>query len=117
MKALYGNLSTKPLSSAEANKLRPMLMTVFDSVFEMVDWFISHANREHAAALIWSDMDEDDTAILVDAWLAASQRSSRVAFATRGVVRSQHYLEIGKITGPRFLETFMFFARHGGVGW
>lgn len=90
------------------------MVKVFVTLFQYFDQTITYTNREQAKAVIWSDIDDEDIKILVSVVIDGGKRSRIVATAVRQVNRSYNLLRVGIITGPRFVETFQFYASHGG---
>lgn len=112
----FGKLSAKPLTVKEVDDLQPLLISAIVAASEGADWFISHSNRAHATAIIWS-MDEEDAEILAAVALVFGRKSGTGAMAIRGVAQAGRFYDVGKLTLPRFYQTFTFYMRNGGLGW
>lgn len=111
-----GPVSTKVLNNSEADKIKAQMVTAIVLYCDGMDWFLSHSNNAHKEAIIWA-IDEDDAEILAEAIISAGKKSAPVAVAIRSVGKLSGFVEIGKITLPRFFQTAQFYAQNGGFGW
>ena len=111
-----GKLGDKPLTMREGEELLPRIITGVQAGTEGMDWFITRTNKEHAEAFIWA-MDDEDAEIIARFIILVGRKNAVTAMAIRGVTQAVGLLEIGKITLPRFYQTYVFYARHGGFGY
>lgn len=104
----------KPLTQAEAQKLRVSFIRSLKAFWGYADEGITYSNRQRAEAHIWRKVDDEETEMLADWLIDAALRSAPVAQMVRGVSRIWDYYAVGLILGPRFIETWRFYAAHGG---
>lgn len=83
---------------------------------EGFDKAITLSNKRHAEAQIWSIINDDDNAFLVDLMVQAGMRVPAAAYAIRALANSAWQLRLGSILLPRFMETWQFYATMGGLG-
>ena len=82
-----------------------------------LDKAITASNKQHAEPQIWSIINDDDNAFLVDLMVQAGMRVPAAAYAIRALANSAWQLRLGGILLPRFMETWHFYAEHGGMGF
>jgi hypothetical protein len=72
------------------------------------------SNREKAEAHVWSAIDDEDIEIISEHLVEMGKASKVVATAVRRMTNSYRLLQIGLITLPKFIQTYQFYASHGG---
>lgn len=103
----------KPLSASEAHDLKEQLIDLLGQGLEDSDKLISHTNADKAQASIWSTVDDREIEILADAWIEWGKSSAQGAKVVKLIVNQWKKYQVAIILGPRFLETFNFYAEHG----
>jgi hypothetical protein len=109
-----GAAAVKPLAEAEAARLRTSVIRSLTAFWAYADEGITYTNRQRAEAQIWRRVDAEETALLADWLIEHGKRSAMVAQMVRGVSRVWDYYAVGLILGPRLVETWRFYAAHGG---
>ena len=104
----------KPLTDAEAARLRASFLRSIQTFWEYADEGITATNKQRAEARIWRKIDDVETELLADWLIDNAKRSAPVAQMIRGVSRIWDMYAVGLILGPRFVETFRFYSQHGG---
>jgi hypothetical protein len=112
--SLLGALNHDPIKSSEANKLQDELAGAIVVFSDAIDWMISRTNAEHAECDIWH-FDDEEADTLASAWLSLGARSPQAAMTARLAVELSRRYQVGIILAPRFIETFEFYAQHGGM--
>ena len=102
------------LTDKEAKELQPEFRKALDVVFWEVDKIISKTNKEHAEAVIWSNIDNDDMDFLAEYLVDGARKNKIIATMVERTVQSHRHMRAGMITGPRVAQTFMFYGQHGG---
>ena len=108
--------SKSPLSGKETDMYRDVVKTVFEAVFEQIDWVVTHTNRAHETCEIWT-LDDEDAYKLADGWLALGKRSGTIAYTTRMINNAQSMGYVMLIPAGKVIETMIFYARNGGIGY
>jgi hypothetical protein len=103
----------KPLSDAEANKIRPQLIAALLDFFSYADEAIYATHKAHKRVAIWSTVDDEEAGILVDAWLARAKVSGIAAAQVTALVEAHRRLKVGLILLPRFYQTFKVYLESG----
>jgi hypothetical protein len=61
-------------------------------------------------------MPDEDRVFLVELAMQAGMRVPVAAAAVRALANSAYQLRLGTILIPRFMDTWQFYAAHGGPG-
>jgi hypothetical protein len=104
----------KPLSNKEGDEMLPKVRALLEFVFRHMDKGISISNRQRIEAHIWSTIDGEDLDIIATHLVEMGKASKIVATAVRRMTNSYRLLQIGLITLPKFVQTYQFYASHGG---
>lgn len=104
------------LTQDEANTLRPFLLEAVRTYSDYADDAITHSNRDHVTAEIWSTMDDKEIACVVDTLLMGGRKSAQIAFVAREMVRLWRMVQVGVILIPRWFKTMRFYTENGGFG-
>ena len=104
----------KPLTAREAAAVRDGMVKAFMRFWKYGDEAISATNAERAEAHIWTKIDQRDTEIIVDFLIERGKESAAAAQIARGISNIWNYYAVGLILGPRFVQSFKFYAEHGG---
>lgn len=105
----------KPFTAKEAEELYGELCEGLYDYCQALDWALSHANRNHAQAEIWSAMDDDDLGALADLLILRGQRSARAAVMVKHIIEFRYYLTSGVLTVDKVIESIAFIAHNGGL--
>jgi len=95
----------KLLGKAEAELLADPLAKALLSDFDYIDQAIWGYTQDATQRQLWSDIDEQEAAILARVMTKRGQRSPSAAAAVRGLVESQDYIDVGMIVLPRIHQT------------
>ncbi len=112
--SLLGFVSHDPLKRGEADKLRGRVVQALQVLFAGVDWLVSQTNGEHRDCEIWA-LDEEEAQTLADAWLTVAATNVAFAVGARVAAELADRYQVGAILLPRFVRTWQFYARHGGM--
>lgn len=104
----------RPLTDQEATSLKEKFKAALRDYFSYADEFLYATVKGHPRVEIWGDMDDEELAILADAWVAGAKRSAIIASSIRGAVQAHRNLKLGLILLPRFYKTFKLYADAGG---
>ena len=105
------------LTDKEAKELLPKTQASLRTLFRYADEGITATTRDGARASIWRTIDDEDLQILADAMVEAGRKSRIIATTVRKMVGMHRMLQIGLITGPRFVMTLQHYKRHGGFSF
>jgi hypothetical protein len=105
---------SQPFSEREAEEIRIPFLAALMDYFRYTDEFIYATHRAHNHVQIWSSIDEEEAAILVDVWLAKAKTSTISASHITNIVNSHYQLKVGIILAPRFYATFQTYLQGGG---
>ena len=103
----------KPLTQREAQDLRGRLIDLLGGAFDDTDKLLTVTSATKKQAAIWSTIDDQEIALLADAWIGWGRKSARGAATVRTIVRQWRKYQVALILGPRFLETINFVAENG----
>lgn len=109
-------LELRALSAVEAKDLLPKFNEALRTIFQMADRVISMTNKEQAEAWIWQSIDKAERDIIATHLIELGQKSKVIAEGVRRITAAHRLLQIGLITGPRFLMTVQHYSEHGGIG-
>lgn len=84
-------------------------------VWPAFDDLIGMSVADHQRPTIWSTMDRDETSALVSRFIQTAQVSPAAAQAVRGMVHVWNNYQWAIVIWPRFVETFLWYAQHGGM--
>jgi len=84
-----------------ADPLAKALLSDFDYIDQAIWGYTQDATQRQ----LWSDIDEQEAAILARVMTKRGQRSPSAAAAVRGLVESQDYIDVGMIVLPRIHQT------------
>lgn len=105
------------LTDKEAKELLPKTQASLRTLFRYADEGITATTRDGMRASIWRTIDDEDLQILADAMVEAGRKSRIIATTVRKMVGMHRMLQIGLITGPRFVMTLQHYKRHGGFSF
>lgn len=105
------------LSEKEAKELLPKTQASLRTLFRYADEGITATTRDGARASIWRTIDDEDLQVLAEAMIEAGRKSRIIATTVRKMVGMHRMLQIGLITGPRFVMTLQHYKRHGGFSF
>ena len=105
------------LSEKEAKDLLPKTQASLRTLFRYADEGITATTRDGARASIWRTIDDEDLQVLAEAMIEAGRKSRIIATTVRKMVGMHRMLQIGLITGPRFVMTLQHYKRHGGFSF
>lgn len=103
----------KVLTIAEVNKNREKLIHLMLLTSEHMDHAISAVTKGHHEIEIWSNLERIDCEILVDAYLAAGQKSARVAVMVRKTIEYSEKAQLGVILVPRIYKSIVYMVKTG----
>jgi hypothetical protein len=96
----------KVLSLKEAEELYEPLIAALQSGFEYMDkgiWLYAMSADEDP---IWSDMADEEVAVLAQILIKRGQRNAETAAVVRTLVDSDIWIQVGAITVPRAVKTY-----------
>lgn len=105
------------LSAGEIGKLRAALSNLLRKAAELTDDAMTHTNRRHATAEIWSTLDDQEIAILVDFILERGETSIAAAQVARGLADLWDRAAVAAVLGPKLIMSVIFYRLNGGIGW
>ena len=105
------------LSEKEAKELLPKTQASLRTLFRYADEGITATTRDGARANIWRTIDDEDLQVLAETMIEAGRKSRIIATTVRKMVGMHRMLQIGLITGPRFVMTLQHYKRHGGFSF
>lgn len=103
------------LTEAEIAKYGPDFPAAFDEICVLVDKLIGHTTKGPVkpVVVIWSNIDDADTQILVDMFLSLGRTDPRVAVFVRASVTFYRQARIIEILAPRFIKTWEHYMMFG----
>ena len=105
------------LSERELGKIRVALGNLLRTAFRYTDQGMSATNRKHAAATVWSDMDDAEIGILVEFIIQRGQVNKTAAQVARGLASLSDQTQVLMVLGPRLIQSVLFYRFNGGFGW
>lgn len=105
--------SQQPLTKREADDLRDKLTMAYIHLFRGADDIIRVTNGSHEFFPIWSGIDDSDISILVNARLAAAQKSAREAKVVLTIIHAWERMITLFILMPRFWQTYQVYSEFG----
>jgi hypothetical protein len=93
------------LTAQEANKSRLRMIRFFLACTDVIDDSIQVVSKGHRPVSIWSDMEESDAIVLVDACIAVAKRNKKFATTYRYAVLLSYRYDVIKIVLPRMGKT------------
>lgn len=103
----------RPLSDAEAMRLRPKLIEFMEWQTEHMDNFITATTKGHHPVEIWGTMDRGECEIIVDFMISMARVDVRAAVAVRYASVFIDRLKVGVIIAPRVYATLMVYMKQG----
>lgn len=103
----------QPLTRREAEDLRDKLTMAYIHIFRGADDVIRVTNGSHEFIPIWSAIDDDDIAILVNRRLDAAQKSSIEAKVVLAIISAWERFAVMSILIPRFYRTYEVYMEYG----
>jgi len=105
------------LTDKEAKDLMPKTVASLRTMCRYLDEGITATTRDGSRANIWRTIDDEDLQVLAEAMIEAGRKSRIIATTVRKMVGMHRMLQIGLITGPRFVMTLQHYQRHGGFSF
>jgi len=105
------------LTDKEAKELLPKAQASLRTLCRYLDEGITATTRDGTRANIWRTIDDEDLQVLAEAMIEAGRKSRIIATTVRKMVGMHRMLQIGLITGPRFVMTLQHYQRHGGFSF
>lgn len=93
------------LSVAEAKILEQPLIDALQADLFYVDMYLWHKCQDHTQTAIWSNITDDEIAVLAKLMLKQGQRNKVAASTVRNVVNGSDYLSALAIVVPRTIQT------------
>lgn len=104
-----------PLSDSEVVKYHDDVVSALTECCVLADKVITHTNRAHTPAYIWQELEPREIVKIADILLRTGKRSAATASFVRAMVQNFDKLQLGLITGSRFMATLKHYADNGGV--
>jgi len=95
------------LTAQEGSKSRLRMIRFFLACTDVLDDSIQVISKGHRSVIIWSDLEEADAAILVDACIEMAKKSRKVATLYRSAVVLSYRFDAIKIILPRTARTIL----------
>jgi hypothetical protein len=108
-KSQHREKSVSSFSDKEAREMTEMLTAKLATYFDMVDAYLHDRQRlKFGKSLeedVWSNLDEEELAVLVGLWVKWGKRNRYVAESARWTVEVTDYVQVGVLIFPRLQKT------------
>lgn len=107
--------AARVLTGADARSMRPKVIAALERLWDVLDATITHTNRRHADAVIWSTTSEHHTAQIADLLLKQATRAVGTAVFVRAIVDAYERYEVLGVLGINAYRSVAHYWLNGGV--
>jgi len=104
----------RPLTEAEAERLKPSLIEALRDGLPLLDQAIMATNKRHTKPYLFASLDSEDIDKMATFWIKKARVSGEMAIAARTVIEYKEDVEVLMMVVPLLYQSLAFYHENGG---